>query len=786
MKTIRIFAILAVGGLLALGASARADRGAAVDGDPSIWESGEAPTYDADLLMDGPPPVEIDDSVTLIEPYEGFGVVTLEELAAALAAPAGAEPWELGELTRWEGAPDEADYPEPIRLVDALDAVVGIIDLPEPPQDDIALADEPILPTWPQPVAETGRTLDAAGTGAGGYGPQRPGAVYATTAEHVCQTPLQSPVYHASYYYYPYSGAYGPLVLPIRTRRLWPPVPWYAIYPRWREDFALRQPPSGWWNYNPYRDPYWIATSPYFGLGLTTGYVYGGLYSYPSYFGTYVSYPYHSYSYVHPYAGYYGRYSNSPYYFGSGLSLSFSYVGDNWSIYAQLGLPAHWHVRDRHRPLRSALRSGTTVVLRSSSAAGAPPIRPWRPGVSRRIADARGAAGRELSTGRSLAARQRPAEVNRRVLSAAALTGQAQDGALVGPRRASTSAKATRTVRAIPRMSPPTVAGSTAAQRLKQRRQAYMSALRSGPATSQAILPNRSLSTASRFVGPTRSASTSSPTAAAAPAVTAPTRRANAFRPQVAPARSGSALDTARSSSLTSQILTPTARTARSAARTVGPQRAASAVSAIPSVRTSGDGANFPSRRQSVRVSSWPHGTATTRTTSPSGAVPTRTRTRIYIPRTAASSALTPRIIPPAGTATRVTTPTRAATGQAAPTSPAPRSVVPRVTAPTYTRPTTTPRPTGTRTIRSSALTPSVSTKSPTRSVPTRSIAPSTSSRTIFTPRSSVPSRNPASRSLRSSAVLSPMPSVSRSTVRVGPSRSPAVRSPSSSIRRRK
>ena len=504
MTKVRIFAILALGGLMTLAAPGQTGQSS----DTSVYPPTPAaesasPAADADTQY-APTSAEMIDNgaVTLVEPYDGYGEVSLDELSAALSMPAGPEPWDLGEFARWQEPAAQDAYSEPVTIIDEGQAIVGTFELPSefsdegegqlataqpqeaqpqllPAEPAAALpaqalpaqagAQQPVVPNTPLAYNALTRAYGDAGT------------VYATTAEYYCASPMYAPTYSTYYYAYPYAYASS---APPWWNAHWPLSSNYNIYPRWPDYYGIYYG----YPYNSYFGTY--ASYPYGGyFGTYVSYPYGG------YFGTYVSYPYGGYfgTYLgYPYGSYYGSFQH-PRYFGSGSYLSFSFGGSSWSIYGQLGLSGYQnrhfrssHDRDdflRYSGSRSIARGGASSA-RSLSAGAL--VRPWRPSVSHQVAAARNGRSYDLSTDRSRLGQRGPVELGRRALTTASGAGATR--ATVSPRpRGQALTTGGASAMAAPVVgragstlstSPRAMTGATAQGRLQQRRDAYMDVLR--------------------------------------------------------------------------------------------------------------------------------------------------------------------------------------------------------------------------------------------------------------------------------------------------------------------
>ena len=660
MTKMRIFAILALGGLMALYASGQTGQA----GDTSVYQPAQVgqnattaadagAANQADEMSDGIPdavlvsgPGAVNDemigyaAVTIVEPYEGYGQLTLDELSAALCMPAGPQPWDLGEFARWQEPSAQNAYGEPITIIDEGQAIAGLIDLPAEGEGQGQLAaDQPqALPAEsaapsvaPQPVVPTVPSATYAQVSPYVV----PGTVYATTADYYCQPPMYAPVYYSYYYAYPYSYASS---VPLWWNPHWPLISDYGIYPQW---------------------PYEYAT--YF------GYPYSGYYSYP-YYSMYMGY-YDPFLY-HPYGGYFGSFITfSDFdFFGHFRHHRFFFRGD-WD-----------HDRDdfvRHSG-RGFFSHGAASFGRSSFAVGAA-VRPWRPSVSHQIAAVNNARNFSLSTGRSRLAQHGPMDLNRRMLSTSAGPGSLRATATPRPGRALTTggmsgaaAQAIGPAGKTPGTSPRAMTGATAQVRLQQRRDAYMDVLRGRSIGSGGVAADRPSSG-----GVSRRASVPSVDAAvtahqeqmrdsllrrlnampsgagAAPATAGPTRQHGTFQPQVAPLRpvlpGGSAPAGPRS--LTPRSLAPRSLTPR----TVSEPTATPSVTITPTPQTT---STVPPPEMRFSRSTWPHNSTATpdtttprtvapRTFAPSQAAPSATPPPSYTPRTFTPQTFTPRTVAP-------------------------------------------------------------------------------------------------------------------------------------------
>ena len=762
MTKTRIFAILALGGLVAMGASGQTGQSSDTSVYPttpaaeSAFPAADERVYSEDdqipdslpdaMLLSGPEPVNDEMvgyfAVTLVEPYDNYGELSMDELSAALSMPAGPEPWDLGEFDRWQESPAQHDNSEPVVIIDEGQAIVGLIDLPAeegqaPDQfaaaQPQALPAEPaVVPAAPRPVVPNAPLTVNALTSA--YGAA--GTVYATTAEYSCEPPMYAPTYYSYYYAYPYycASAATPWWNPH-----WPLRASYCSYPQWPDYYGLY-----------YSSAYGFPYNSYF--GVYAGYPYGG------YFGTYYGYPYARYfgTYCgYPYGSYYGSYRHHRY-FGSGSSLNFSFGGSSWSIYGQLGLSGHqnWNYRsshDRddflsHLGSRSVARGG--VSSSRSFSAGAP-VRPWRPSVSHQVAAARNGRSYELSTDRSRLGQRGPVDLNRKGLG----TGAGADGAhaTVSPRLRSgralttggTSAMAAPVVGrggSTSSTSPRAMTGAGAQNQLQQRRDAYLDVLRrpnAGPGGAAESLSAGGNRTA--FGAGSVSRHPSGPDIA--PAVTAhqqemrdsllrrlnampggsgaagaaagPTRTHSTFGPQVAPqqpALPGNSTP-AGPRSLTPRSLTPRDLTPRTLTTP--------SVTITPTPRTT---STLPTPESRFSRSTWPHNS-----TAPSTSTPSRS----YTPQTFAPSTSTPsRSYTPSTYTPRTFTPSQAAPSTSTPSrSYTPSTYTPRTFAPSQAAPSTP--------------------------APSRSYTPSTYAPRTFAPSSPEPS---FSRSAPSSSRFSPAP----------------------------
>ena len=736
MTKIQIFAILALGGLVASVASGQtgqagdtssyapagagqyaspaADEGVSVNGDEIPDPLADAaPVYgtapmSAEMIPNG--------AVTLVEPYDGYGELSLDELSAALSMPAGPQPWDLGEFARWQEPPAQDAYGEPVIIIDEGLAIVGLIDLPAEDEGpgELAAAQPQVLPTEPAVVPAAPRpvvpnaplTVNALTSAYGAAG-----TVYATTADYSCEPPMYAPTYCSYYYAYPY--AYAPIVLPPWSNPHWPLTPYYCIYPQW---------PNYYGTYIGY---------PYVGYyGTYASYSYGG------YFGTYLGYPYAGYfgTYIgYPYASYYGGYPHHRH-LGSGAFLGFSFGGGSWSIYGQFGLPAYQHGyfrgdHDRDFPRHSDSRflaHGGSPSERSFASGGM--VRPWRPSVSHQIAAARNGRSFGLSTDRSQLGQHGPVDLNRRALTTAAGAGATRATALQRPGRTLTtggmSAQAAPAVGRAGRTlstSPRGMTNASAQDQLQQRRDAYMDVLRrrnvgsggtaenppagvvrpafgatspagtasSGPRTDhgfgagnvsrQSSAPDIDAAvTARREVMRNdllRRLNASPAASGSAPAPAGPTRQHSTFQPQVAPRQQpvlpgGSTTAGPRTKaprSLTPNSLTP---------RTVTMPTATPSVTLTPTPRTT---STAPPREMRFSSSTWPHDS----TAAPSATTPPSYTPRTFTPRTAAPSAPAPSTSEPRSYYTpRTFTPPTAAPSAPAPSASEPRSYTPRTFTP--------------------------------------------------------------------------------------------------------
>ena len=721
MKTLRILTILVLGGLMTAGAWGQ-DASGPAEGDPADQMQDD---YLANMAGEG--------VVTLIEPYNGYDLISLDELSAALSMPAGPNPWDLGEFAGGQDWLLDDAYDEAVTIIDEDRMIVGIFELPGEegfaPADVAALPEEP--PTAPGgavsavPVAYTSKTLSTSTALASSYAFGSGSTVYATTADYTFGSSLYAPTHYS--YFYAYPGPYAPIVLPLRTRRLWPPLPLSAVYPGWGEDFFLGL--------------------PYYGTYA------GYSYSCPSYFGTYLGYPYAGYfgTYAgYPYTGSYVSYSSYPFR-STGSYLSFSAgFGNSWYITGSLGLPSRRHYH--YRPaigLRSLTSSRPRIHVSGRSigrsigiqaVASAPAVRPWRPSVTSRINSSRRTRSIRYSTDRSRPALLGRTGASRRTLS----TASAAPAATVTPTLSRTlttgRAGAGRTGQRPGSFVSST--GATARGRLDQQRQAYMNVLgprnaatgsRTPAITSTGTPPIRG----ARGAGALATSRRSSPTGpdAAVAARQSALRTDLLRRLNVMSARPGSSPTSTGRSSLTRAPLSSLS------SRTFGPQVAPTQARQAPTVGTTAQPRTFTPR------------TTTPRTFTPSRSVPSTGTLRTVTPSRTAPSTYTPRTFTPSRTApstyTRTFTPTRTT-----PSTPASRTFTPSRTAPstyasrTFTPTRTTPSTPAPRTFTPSRTTPSTyapRTFTPSRTTPStpapRTYTPTRTAPSSYTPRTFTPSR---------------------------------------------
>jgi hypothetical protein len=803
MTKIQIFAILALGGLMALGASGQtgqagdtssyapagagqyassaADEGISVNGDEipdplaDAAPGSEPAPMSAEMIDNG--------AVTLVEPYDGYGELSLDELSAALSMPAGPQPWDLGEFARWQEPPAQDAYGEPVTIIDEGQAIIGLIELPVEGEGpgELAAAQPQALPTepatppaGPKPVVPNAPLMANALTIA--YGAA--GTVYATTADYSCEPPMYAPTYYSYYYAYPY--AYTPIVLPPWSNPHWPLTPYYCIYPQWTNYYGT------------------YIGYPYVGyFGTYASYSYGG------YFGTYASYPYTGYfgTYIgYPYASYYRGYPHHRSW-GSGAFMGFSFGGSSWSIYGQLGLPDYQHGyfrgdHDRDFPRHSDSRflaHGGSPSERSFASGGM--VRPWRPSVSHQIAAARNGRSFDLSTDRSRLGQHGPVDLNRGALAPAAGAGATRATALPRPGRTLTTGRTSALAPAVGSAgrtlstSPRGMTGATAQDQLQQRRDAYMDVLRrrnvgsggtaesppagvvrpafgatspagtasSGPRTDhgfgagnvsrQSSAPDIDAAvTARREVMRNdllRRLNASPAASGSAPTPAGPTRQHSTFQPQVAPPEPArpSRSATAGPQTLAPRSLTPNSLTPRTV--TTPTVSETPSVTLTPTPRTT---STAPPREMRFSSSTWPHDS----TAAPSATTPPSYTPRTFTPRTAEPSEAAPSASEPRSYYTpRTFTPRTAEPSAPAPSASEPRSY--------YTPRTFTPR-----TAEPSAPAPSAS--EPRSYYTPRTFTPRTAAPSAPAPSASEPrSYTPRTFAPRTAAPSSAEPSFSRS-----------------------
>ena len=751
MKTLRILTILVLGGLMTAGAWGQ-DASGPAEGDPADQMQDD---YLANMAGEG--------VVTLIEPYNGYDLISLDELSAALSMPAGPNPWDLGEFAGGQDWLLDDAYDEAVTIIDEDRMIVGIFELPGEegfaPADVAALPEEP--PTAPGgavsavPVAYTSKTLSTSTALASSYAFGSGSTVYATTADYTFGSSLYAPTHYS--YFYAYPGPYAPIVLPLRTRRLWPPLPLSAVYPGWGEDFFLGL--------------------PYYGTYA------GYSYSCPSYFGTYLGYPYAGYfgTYAgYPYTGSYVSYSSYPFR-STGSYLSFSAgFGNSWYITGSLGLPSRRHYH--YRPaigLRSLTSSRPRIHVSGRSigrsigiqaVASAPAVRPWRPSVTSRINSSRRTRSIRYSTDRSRPALLGRTGASRRTLS----TASAAPAATVTPTLSRTlttgRAGAGRTGQRPGSFVSST--GATARGRLDQQRQAYMNVLgprnaatgsRTPAITSTGTPPIRG----ARGAGALATSRRSSPTGpdAAVAARQSALRTDLLRRLNVMSARPGSSPTSTGRSSLTRAPLSSLS------SRTFGPQVAPTQARQAPTVGTTAQPRTFTPR------------TTTPRTFTPSRSVPSTGTLRTVTPSRTAPSTYTPRTFTPSRTAPSTYTPRTFTPSRTTPSTPAPRTYTPSRTAQsTYTPSQTVPSTSAPRTFTPSRTAPSTSaprTFTPSRTAPS-TYTPRTVTPTRTTPRTSTPRAFTPSRTVPRT-MTSPQPMAGSRASRSAPSPAPAVSMPSRS-----
>ncbi len=802
MTKIQLFAILALGGLAAFGASGQTGSLAASPSIPAdenaIAATDNVPSQNPDAALtdtyDPDNPI-----VTLIEPYDGYGEVSLDELSAALSMPAGSDPWDLGEFARWQEPPNPDAYSEPVIIIDEGQAIVGTFELPADyaeyeGQGELAAAQPQALPPQtlsalpPQAMPALSPQALPAGLApalpalAGVQQPMVPdvplafnaltsaygdaGTVYATTADYSCEPPMYAPVYSSYYYAYPYAYAsaepWGNPHWPLRSS--------YYISPPWPDYCGTNfgYPYSGY--YGTY------ASYPYSGYyGTYASYPYGGCYS------TYASYPYGGYFgtyYGRSYGPYFRGYSH-PRYFGSGAFLGLSFGRGSWNIYGQLGIYANQsryfrsgHDRDdffRHSGSRGITYGGASHSRSYSSGAA---VRPWRPGVSHQIATARGGRSYDPSTDRSRLGTRGPVEFNSRGRGTAG--GAASATALQRPagRTLTTGGRSGVVTPALGRnggtLSTParTMAGTTANDTLQQRRDAYMNVLRghnAGTAGRDESLSTGGVRPAFRGTSPARTGSAALradhgfgtgtvPRRSSAPDIDpAISARRDAMRNDLlkrlsaTPGGSGSAPATAgptRPHNTFQPQVAPRQPVSPGGPATLG-RLAPTPRSLAPQSATPRTTSTVPSQDTRFSRSTWPHSSATT---------PNTTTTPPYTPRT-----FTPRTLAPSQTAPNTTTtpsytprtftprtytPSQTAPNAAPTQSYTPRTFTPRAYTPSQTAPNITPSQSYTpRTYTPRTYTPSQTAPS---AAPTQSYTPRTFTPRTYTPSQTAPSATPS------------------------------------------
>jgi len=258
-------------------------------------EPGESPTAEPPADDPGDGPVVLVDLNTPVDPNTGLSI--------------GPDPWELADFDRYVEAESDDTSDQAVALIEDYLQDFGVFEVPEaaePPAEqapgslaEAEPADGSVVLAEPLPQVSSAALYGS---------PLTIGSYSWSSVPYWAPTcrVLASPIWTSPFLY--------------PTRRIWPPA-YVNVYPRWVEDFYLRLPPSGWWNYRPGWDPAWVATAslsyyPYytsgscFSVGFSFGH--GGFYwnsynyapvVYAPVVSVYQPYPYSSYTGYYGYSG---------------------------------------------------------------------------------------------------------------------------------------------------------------------------------------------------------------------------------------------------------------------------------------------------------------------------------------------------------------------------------------------------------------------------------------------------------------------------------------------------